>query len=55
MQQGKLFLYIYIIIKLSSHTFVQEGFDLSVEFGTGALKGQINSDNLYFGDLELPA
>lgn len=37
-----------------SQTYRNLGYDLEVEFGTGDLKGQINSDTLYFGDVELP-
>lgn len=37
-----------------SHTFLPMNEELVVEFGSGELKGLINADTIYFGDIVLP-
>lgn len=36
-------------------TYKKLGYELEVEFGTGALKGEINEDTIFFGDVEIPS
>ncbi|CAD8190907.1 unnamed protein product [Paramecium octaurelia] len=37
-----------------SHSFLPLNQELTVEFGSGELKGLVNSDTIYFGDITLP-
>jgi cathepsin D len=42
-----------IIYIYSSDHYNHLGVELDVEFGTGALKGEINSDTIWFSDLQI--